>query len=66
MEPLGSEESVAGREGLVSRAVRMPDPPRPRAVLGAAAAPRTFWSAPGEPTVAPVETTVWALLPHKG
>ena len=51
MEPLRSEESVAGREGLVSRAVRMPDPPRPRAVLGAAAAPRTFWSAPGESTV---------------
>jgi menaquinone-specific isochorismate synthase len=51
MEPLGSEESVAGRAGLVSRAVRIPDPPRPRAVLGAAAAPRTFWSAPEEPTV---------------
>ena len=51
MEPLRSEESVAERSGLVSRAVRVRDPPRPRAVLAAAEAPRTFWAAPGEATV---------------
>ncbi len=51
MEPLRGEESVVERPGLVSRAVRVPTPPRPRAALGAAGAPRTFWAAPGEATV---------------
>jgi menaquinone-specific isochorismate synthase len=51
MVPLRGEESVVERPELISRAVRMPDPPRPRAVLAAAAPPRTFWAAPDEPTV---------------
>ncbi|WP_254840352.1 isochorismate synthase [Natronomonas marina] len=51
MEPLGSEESVVERPGLVSRAVRVRNPPRPQAVLEAADVPRTFWAAPGEATV---------------
>ena len=51
MEPLRSEEPAAERPGLVSRAARIRDPPRPRAVLEAAEAPRTFWAAPGEATV---------------
>jgi menaquinone-specific isochorismate synthase len=51
MEPLRGEESVVERPELVSRAVRVADPPRPRAVLATAAAPRTFWTAPDEATV---------------
>ena len=50
MGPPRSEESVVER-ALVSRAVRVPDPPRPRVVLAAADAPRTFWAAPDEATV---------------
>jgi len=51
MDPLRGEESVVERPGLVSRAVRLTDPPQPRMALAAADAPRTFWAAPGEPTV---------------
>lgn len=46
MEPLGDEES----EGLVTRATPIPEPPT-RAVLEAADAPRTVWSAPDEAAV---------------
>ncbi|WP_435195125.1 isochorismate synthase [Natronomonas sp. EA1] len=46
MEPLGDELS----DGVITRAVPIPAPD-PRAVLGAAARPRTVWSAPDEPTV---------------
>jgi len=51
MEPLRSEESVPEDGGLVSRTERLRDPPRPRAVLADAEAPRTLWAAPGEATV---------------
>ncbi|MFB6118402.1 isochorismate synthase MenF [Halosegnis sp.] len=44
MEPLGEET------GVVSRATRLPSP-SVRAALSAAESPRTFWSAPDEPTV---------------
>jgi menaquinone-specific isochorismate synthase len=46
MEPLGDEVS----EGVVTRATPIPAPSA-RAVLEAADAPRTVWSAPDEPTV---------------
>ena len=53
MEPVRSEEVVAERTGLVSRAVQLPEPlvPDPRIVLAAVGTPRTFWAAPGEATV---------------
>jgi menaquinone-specific isochorismate synthase len=50
MVPVRGEQSPE-RPELVSRAVRVADPPRPRTVLAGAAAPRTFWAAPDEPTV---------------
>ena len=46
MEPLGEAAST----GIISRATRL-TVPSARGVLSAADAPRTFWSAPGEPTV---------------
>jgi menaquinone-specific isochorismate synthase len=46
MEPLQTDEV----EGLVSRTVRIREPPL-RAVLAAATRPRTVWSAPDEATV---------------
>ena len=53
MEPVRSEEVVAGRTGLVSRAVQLPEAavPDPRVVLEAVGTPRTFWAAPDEATV---------------
>ncbi|QLD88157.1 isochorismate synthase [Natronomonas salina] len=51
MEPLRSEEAVPDGEGLVCRTERLREPPRPRAALSAADAPRTLWAAPAEATV---------------
>jgi menaquinone-specific isochorismate synthase len=51
MEPLRSEEAVPSSAGLVSRSVRLPAAPQPKAALSAAEAPRTFWAAPDEATV---------------
>lgn len=54
MEPLRGEEAGAHattRGPVVSRAVELPTPPPPRAVLETAEAPRLYWAAPGEATV---------------
>jgi menaquinone-specific isochorismate synthase len=53
MEPLRGEEAAHAttRGPVVSRAVELGMVPPPRAVLGAAAAPRLYWAAPGEATV---------------
>ncbi|MFT4885499.1 MAG: menaquinone-specific isochorismate synthase [Natronomonas sp.] len=51
MEPLRSEEASPSSAGLVSRSMRLPAAPQPKAALAAAEAPRTFWAAPDEATV---------------
>ncbi|MEF8806633.1 isochorismate synthase [Natronomonas sp.] len=51
MEPLRSEEAAPSSAGLVSRSMRLPAAPQPKAALSAADAPRRFWAAPDEATV---------------
>ena len=66
MEPLRSDETTS-LSGVVSRTAKLSDVPRPRAVLAAADAPRTFWAAPGEATVvgSGAAKTIWADGPTR-